>query len=87
MWYKAANSDSIKPEVVDLTSSENIVYVRKDFTFIPEKTEGEQTTPAHWEYMERQISKEDFDIYVDLQTTRANLDYVAMMTDVDLPTA
>lgn len=80
-WYRSSNSNSVKPADVDDTSSKVYVYVRKDFELIPEMEENDQVIPEHWEYMEKKISKE---IYPEYAQNRADIDYIAFMTDVDL---
>ena len=80
-WYRSSNSNSVTPADVDDTSSKVYVYVRKDFELIPETEENDQVIPEHWEYMEKKISKE---IYPEYAQNRADIDYIAFMTDVDL---
>lgn len=80
-WYRSSNSNSVKPTDVDDTSSKVYVYVRKDFELIPETEENDQVIPEHWEYMEKKIGKE---IYPEYAQNRADIDYIAFMTDVDL---
>lgn len=76
LWYDASNSSSVRPEEVDATSSPAVVFVRKDFVFVPE-TGGEQATPEHWTYKERKMTHEEFDLYQDNQALRDYLDMIS----------
>lgn len=80
-WYKSSNGNNIRPSDVDMTSSKTYVYIRKDFVLIPESNNNEQIVPEHWEYMENKINKE---FYPEYAQNRADIDYIAFMTDVDL---
>ena len=82
MWYRNENGGIEKPSDMDKTTSSVYVYVRKDFEFV----EGTEEIPAHWAWMERKIKKDDWELYVQTETNTANIDYIAMMTDVEIPT-
>lgn len=72
MWHESENSTTVKPDALDRKSSRVYVYVRKDFTFV-EETEDK---PAHWEYLEARIRREDWDLFeglMDLETTTSDL--------------
>lgn len=60
MWVTVENSNEIKPEDIDTTSSPDTVYVRKDFALIPES----ENCPAHWTYLERKFSKEAYETFL-----------------------
>lgn len=59
MWYKSENGSLDRPQEIDSTSSAVYVYVRKDITEIP----AEEDRPAHYEWMETKIRKEDWEVY------------------------
>ena len=61
MWYKSGNDSNIKPPEID--EGKTFIRVRKDFVLIPEKGEDEHKIPAHWEWMEQKIRKEDWEFY------------------------
>ena len=82
MWYENENGDLTMPAAVDQTTSKVYVFVRKDF----EAVQATEERPAHYKWMERKIRKEDYPLYVQTETNTANIDYIAMMTDVDIPT-
>lgn len=80
MWHKSENSDSVKPAAID-TSSANRVLIRKDFVLVPASMEEGHERPEHWEYSECSMSPKEFDIYMEQQS---KIDYIAMMTDIDI---
>lgn len=86
MWYKSENGNLEKPNDVDMLSSKAYVFVRKDFVQIPESGSGNEVIPAHWEWLETKIRKEDYTMYLMAESNAANIDYIAMMTDVEIPT-
>ena len=72
MWHKSENSNSTQPAAIDRNSSRVYVYVRKDFVFIEES----EDKPAHWEYLEARIRREDWDLFeglMSLETTTSDL--------------
>ena len=83
MWYKSANSNNVKPSAIDTTSSRVSVFLRKNFVSIAEKTEGNQTTPEHWEYEECKMSVDEYERYIEQQS---KIDYIALVAGVDFPT-
>ena len=72
MWKIVENSTSEKPEAIDESSSNSIVYVRKDFKEI----EAEDST--HWQYLENEIPKADWETYKTLLSTQESI------TDIEL---
>lgn len=83
MWYYAESNEH--PQTVDSTSSKNWVYVRRN---IEEFEREDETEPAikekfyRWEEMK--IRKDTYPIYQQEQANAANIDYIAMMNDIDL---
>ena len=75
MWYKSGNDSSIKPPEIE--EGKTYVYVRKNFILIPEKGEDEHKIPAHWEWMDQKIRKEDWEFYQTLT------DHTATLSDVE----
>jgi len=66
MWIKAENGDANKPMAIDRESSPTTVYFRRNFVFVDEVTEGEQTRPAHWEYEEQAVSTDFYETYINI---------------------
>ena len=79
MWYPACNGDSNKPTALDTTSSQVYNYARKDFRLI----EGTEEVPAHWQWLETKIRKEDWDLFTHLTDHDEALDDVyAALTEL-----
>lgn len=83
MWYYAEGKE--RPAIVDKTSSKKWVYIRRN---IEEFEREDETDPEikekfyRWEEMK--ILKEDYPIYQQEQANAANIDYIAMINDIDL---
>lgn len=80
-WYEGTSS--VYPSLVDTTSSKKWVYVRRNIEeHERENDEGIKEKFYRWE--EQKIPKENYPIYeLEVQNT-ANLDYIAMMSDIEL---
>lgn len=82
-WYYAEGRD--KPLVTDEMSSKKWIYVRRNIEEFAREDETDPTIKEkfyHWE--EIKIRKEDYPIYQQEQANVANIDYIAMMNDIDL---
>ena len=81
------SQSSIKPELIDTTSSKTTVYLRKN---IIEINKDDESSTTFYEYEEAKLTKKEYDQYlkelsiIDIQQQRADIDYIALMTDVDL---
>lgn len=84
MWRLTQNSDSVKPLDVDTESSSKYVYVRKDFEEIPMLDQDGEQIGTHWQYMENKVPKDDWDVYELQMRNAADIEYLSMMTDVNL---
>ena len=79
------SESTIKPELIDTTSSKTTVYIRKN---IIEKETGDSTT--YYEHDEAKLTKEEYKEYlkeleiIDIQKQRADIDYIALMSGIDL---
>ncbi len=87
--YRKSQS-SIKPELIDTTSSKTSVYLRKN---IVEKTEFDEINGKEYtfyEYDECKLTKAEYEQYLnklslmDIEQQRADIDYIALMCGVDL---
>ena len=85
-WYKCENGNSTRPAAQDTTSSKKWNYVRKDFRRIAAQEKDGQIYPEHWEWMEMKVAKETWGAYLQGETNAANIDYIAMMADIEIPT-
>ena len=94
-------SQAVKPTAIDTTSSKTAVYLRKNIERIirEDPMTGESValwsydeaklTPAEWEAYKTEavtefLSKSE-EITTSVERNNANIDYLSMMTGVDLP--
>ena len=81
------SQSSIKPELIDTTSSKATVYLRKN---IIEINKDDESSTTFYEYEEAKLTKKEYDQYlkelsiIDIQKQRADIDYIALMTGIDL---
>ena len=90
----AKSQSSIKPELVDTTSSKTTVYLRKNIVEVERSLidKLDELTPSttFYEYDEAKLTKEEYQEYlkeleiIDIQQQRADIDYIALMTGIDL---
>lgn len=83
------SQSAIPPDLIDTESSKKYVYIRKN---VIEKqgygVDGEEY--AYYEYDESKLTKEQYEQYIaelsvaDIQQQRADIDYIALMTGLDL---
>lgn len=87
--YKRSES-TISPPLIDTASSKKVVYIRKD---VVEKQRTDELTGeayTYYEYDEAKIPKVEYERYLrekesrEIQQQRADIDYLAFMTGVDL---
>lgn len=80
----------IYPELIDKTSSKKVVYLRKNVVEKQVKDEFSDEFYTSYEYEEAKISKKDYEEYLkeieekEIKQQRADIDYIALMTGVDL---
>ena len=59
IWYRAECVSTLQPPVREDDISEYVVYLRKDFKYIPETVDSEgHTQSAKWTYLETTVPKE-----------------------------
>ena len=86
----AKSESTIKPELIDTTSSKTTAYLRKNIIEKErmDKETGDYTT--YYEYDEAKLTKEEYQEYlkeleiIDIQKQRADIDYIALMSGIDL---
>ena len=82
-WYYAESGS--RPATVDETSSKKWVYLRRN---IVKREREDETDPSikenFYSYEEMKIPKENYPIFQLESQNAANLDYLAMMCDIDL---
>ena len=86
----AKSESTIKPELVDNTSSKTTVYLRKNIIEKERVDEETGESTSYYEYDEAKLTKEEYQEYLkeleimDIQKQRADIDYIALMCGVDL---
>ena len=89
MNYTKSES-TIKPELVDTTSSKTTVYLRKNIIEKERVDEETGESTPYYEYDEAKLTKEEYQEYlkeleiIDIQKQRADIDYIALMSGIDL---
>ena len=84
------SQSSVKPELIDTTSSKTTVYIRQNIVEVEKTNESDDTSTTFYEYEEAKLTKKEYDQYlkelsiIDIQQQRADIDYIALMTGVDL---
>lgn len=87
--YKKSQS-LIKPDLIDTTSSKKYVYLRQNVVEVNSKDEQSGEDRSYFEYDEAKLTKSEYEEYLkelsilDIQQQRADIDYIALMTGVDL---
>ena len=84
------SSSSVKPDLIDTTSSKTTVYIRQNIVenIKTDEMSGEET--VFYEYEEAKLTKEEYKEYlkeleiIDIQKQRADIDYIALMSGIDL---
>ena len=84
------SQSSVKPDLVDTTSSKTTVYVRQNIVENQRTDEMSGETSTFYEYQEAKLTKEEYQEYlkeleiIDIQKQRADIDYIALMSGIDL---
>ena len=84
------SQSSVKPDLIDTTSSKTTVYIRQNIVEVEKTNESNNTSTTFYEYEEAKLTKKEYDQYlkelsiIDIQQQRADIDYIALMTGVDL---
>ena len=84
------SSSSVKPDLVDTTSSKTTVYIIQNIVenIKTDEMSGEET--VFYEYEEAKLTKAEYQEYlkeleiIDIQKQRADIDYIALMSGIDL---
>ena len=84
------SQSSVKPDLVDTTSSKVVVYLRQNIVenIKTDEISGEET--VFYEYEEAKLTKQEYQEYlkeleiIDIQKQRADIDYIALMSGIDL---
>ena len=84
------SQSSVKPDLVDTTSSKVVVYLRQNIVenIKTDEMSGEET--VFYEYEEAKLTKQEYQEYlkeleiIEIQQQRADIDYIAIMSGIDL---
>ena len=82
------SQSSIKPELIDTTSSKTTVYLRKNIVEIEKTNESDNTSTTFYEYDEAKLTKQEYQEYlkelsiIDIQQQRADIDYIMLMMGI-----
>lgn len=89
LQYQKAYS-TLKPDLIDDYSSKYTVYLRKNIVETEYHDEFTDSTVTMYEYDEAKLTKEQYRQYLqelslkDIEQQRADIDYIALMTGIDL---
>ena len=84
------SESTIKPESIDTTSSKTTVYLRKNIIEKERMDKETGVSTKFYEYDEAKLTKEEYQEYlkeleiIDIQKQRADIDYIALMSGIDL---
>lgn len=84
------SSSSVKPNLVDTTSSKTTVYIRQNIVENIKTDEMSGKETIFYEYEEAKLTKAEYQEYlkeleiIDIQKQRADIDYIALMSGIDL---
>ena len=82
------SQSSVKPELIDTTSSKTTVYIRQNIVEIEKTNESDNTSTTFYEYDEAKLTKQEYQEYlkeleiIDIQQQRADIDYIMLMTGI-----
>ena len=84
------SSSSVKPDLIDTTSSKTTVYIRQNIVENVKTDEMSGKETVFYEYEEAKLTKAEYKEYlkeleiIDVQKQRADIDYIALMSGIDL---
>ena len=84
------SQSSVKPDLVDTTSSKVVVYLRQNIVENIKTDEMSGKETIFYEYEEAKLTKAEYKEYlkeleiIDIQKQRADIDYIALMSGIDL---
>ena len=84
------SQSSVKPDLVDTTSSKVVVYLRQNIVENIKTNEMSGEESVFYEYEEAKLTKAEYQEYlkeleiIDIHKQRADIDYIAIMSGIDL---
>ena len=82
------SQSSVKPDLIDTTSSKTTVYIRQNIVENKKTDEMSGKETVFYEYEEAKLTKEEYQEYlkeleiIDIQQQRADIDYIMLMTGI-----
>ena len=82
------SQSSVKPDLVDTTSSKTTVYIRQNIIENIKTDEMSGEEAVFYEYEEAKLTKAEYQEYlkeleiIDIQKQRADIDYIMLMTGI-----
>ena len=82
------SQSSVKPDLVDTTSSKVVVYLRQNIVENIKTDEMSREESVFYEYEEDKLTKAEYQEYlkeleiIDIQQQRADIDYIMLMTGI-----
>ena len=82
------SQSSVKPDLVDTTSSKVVVYLRQNIVENIKTDEMSGEENIFYEYEEAKLTKQEYQEYlkeleiIDIQQQRADIDYIMLMTGI-----
>ena len=82
------SQSSVKPDLVDTTSSKVVVYLRQNIVENKKTDEMSRKETVFYEYEEAKLTKAEYQEYlkeleiIDIQQQRADIDYIMLMTGI-----
>ena len=82
------SQSSVKPDLIDTTSSKIVVYLRQNIVEKIKTDEMSGKETVFYEYEEAKLTKEEYQEYlkeleiIDIQQQRADIDYIMLMTGI-----
>ena len=84
------SQSSVKPDLLDTTSSKTTVYLRQNIVENIKTDEMSGEESVFYEYEEAKLTKQEYQEYlkeldiIDIHKQRADIDYIALMSGIDL---
>ena len=82
------SQSSVKPDLIDTTSSKTTVYLRQNIVENIKTDEMSGEESVFYEYEEAKLTKQEYQEYlkeletIDIQQQRADIDYIMLMTGI-----
>ena len=86
--YYIKSQSSVKPDLVDTTSSKTTVYLRQNIVEKTKLDEISEESTTYYEYEQAKLTKAEYQEYlkeleiIDIQQQRADIDYIMLMTGI-----